>query len=581
VRDTLRQLGYKLSNGGDDALATTDTNAATPPPTILDASQASADLAHWPPAPIKSIWKNPEPGEGEWTTPKQTWLKRLPGDAPSPFYVAFVRPDEERPYAKVLLVAMDMRQLDLDMEAGSEDPKPLTGPPGSGRVPRDPAIYTRIAAAFNGGFKTEHGAYGMTVHKRVLLPPAPGIATVIVTKDQRIGMGSWGTTKDIVGVDASDILSLRQNLDPLLDNDKVNPLGRAQWGYTLPGTGMQTERSGMCVTSAGHLVYAWGDDANAKALGSAMKMAGCVYGMHLDMNPYHTGFIFTNIADLKSKGGYQSELLTKQMEISPDRYIAYAPKDFFYMTLHDPTPQGVEGVSWTADAGAQPAPAFMPGLWRGAMGSVELFDVEPSRASFRLRAGTKEPGTSVAQQLSDDDAHRVLFALTVGTAEAKHHRGLVVDGRIALPMSGDERMGVLVAREKGELAIVATKDFKESPGVDAVELPLLLADGKVMSTHAHADAALGIAPNGRVLVARPRPGASLDDVAAALKRAGCTDAVLLERGAGDAGRMFRAGTDTPPRSRYEETTLYAMGVPLLPRGFRFEAQKPVEPAKKK
>ena len=71
----------------------------------------------------------------------------------------------------------DMLELDLDMEAGVEDPEPLTGPHGSGRIPRDPAVYRRVAAAFNGAFKTEHGHYGMMVHKRVLLPPVPGAAT--------------------------------------------------------------------------------------------------------------------------------------------------------------------------------------------------------------------------------------------------------------------------------------------------------------------------------------------------------------------------------------------------------------------
>ena len=44
------------------------------------------------------------------------------------FYRTFVRPDVERPYAKVLLVAMDMRQLELGMEGGMEDPKPAVGP---------------------------------------------------------------------------------------------------------------------------------------------------------------------------------------------------------------------------------------------------------------------------------------------------------------------------------------------------------------------------------------------------------------------------------------------------------------------
>ena len=600
LRDTMKQAAFKVSAGGE-ALAREPDN--TPPPaTVLDASQAAADLGHWPPSPVHSMWKTPEPGEGEWTTPTQPWVKHLPtpagGEAPpSMFYRTFVRPDEERPYAKVVLLAMDMRQLDLEMEAGNEDPKPLTGPPGAGRVPRDPAVYTKIAAAFNGGFKTEHGAYGMMLRKRVLLPPQPGIATVIITKDGRYGLGSWGTNKDVGGiqdVEASDIVSLRQNLDPLVDNDKVNPSGRAQWGFTLPGTTMQTERSGLCVTNAGHLLYAWGDDVSATTLGKAMKMASCVYGMHLDMNPHHTGFIFTNITELKGRN-YKSELLDKQMEIDTARYIEYAPKDFFYMTLHDPTPPSLEGAAWEPDPGVQPAPAWMAGLWHAtAANGVDVLEIEPARASFRVRAGTGEPdaktGATRAHELADDDAHRVLFALTLGVSDAKRLRGLATDGRVALPMSSAEHSAALVASEDGQLTIAGARELASVPAhVDAVELPLLIDDGKVLaSSHAgsRARAALGLTTAGRVYVARimsagvgagAGAGAGVEAMAEMLKRAGCARAVLLDRGAGVHGSVFRAGTATPPRSRYEETTLYAMGKPLLPRGFRFESLHPVEP----
>ena len=58
-------------------------------------------------------------------------------------------------------------------------------------------------------------------------------------------------------------------------------------------------------------------------------------------------------------------------------------------------------------------------------------------------------------------------------------------------------------------------------------------------------------------------------------------AVLVDRGAGGHGALFRAGTEAPPRSRYEDTTLYAVARPMLPRGFRFEAVNKVEPPKKK
>jgi len=604
VRDTLKQTAFRMTSGSE-ALAQ-EPEQATPPAAVLDASQAATDLGHWPPPPIRSMWKNAQAGEGEWVTPTQTWLKKLPvpagaEPAPSAFYRTFVRPDEDRPYASVLLVAMDMRQLDLDMEAGNEDPKPLTGPPGTGRIPRDPAVYTRIAAAFNGGFKTEHGSYGMMLKKRVLLPPVPGAATVIVTRDGRYGLGSWGSNKDVGGiqdVETSEIVSFRQNLDPLVDNDKVNPSGRAQWGFTLPGTTMQTERSGLCVTNAGHLLYAWGDDVSATTLGKAMKMASCVYGMHLDMNPHHTGLIFTNITELKGRN-YKSELLSTQMEIDTARYIEYAPKDFFYVTLHDGTPPALDDAhgalaareKWEPDPGVQPAPAWMPGVWHAQLrGDVDLLEIEPSRASFRVRAGTREPdaktGAARAHELEGDDAHRVLFAISLGTGDGKRPRGLVTDGRVALPMTHPEGTAVLAVSEDGALSIEPTAPSAVAPHTDAVELPLLLDDGKPVSGGhgaARARAALGLAPSGRTFVARAtsQAGAPLDALADALKRASCARAVVLDRGAGASGTTFRAGTATPPRSRYDETTLSALGLALHPRGFRFEPTHPVEPPKKK
>ena len=188
ARDAYRRLTFS-----SDGLSTGVIAPEAPPPPVLDTSQASVEEAHWPPPPVATIWKSPEKGEGEWVVPALPWLRRVPGvlgDAPSPFYQTFVRPDEERPYVKVLLVAMDMRQLDLDMEAGVEDPELLTGPPGAGRIPRDRAVYRRVAAAFNGAFKTDHGHYGMMVHKRVLLPPVPAAATVAVFDDGRIGFGT-------------------------------------------------------------------------------------------------------------------------------------------------------------------------------------------------------------------------------------------------------------------------------------------------------------------------------------------------------------------------------------------------------
>ena len=135
-------------------------------------------------------------------------------------------------------------------------------------------------------------------------------------------------------------------------------------------------------------------------------MAGCDYAMHLDMNPYHTGFLFTAIDDLPARSTALS-FSRPAMSIPTDRYIQYSPKDFFYVMVHDPTPPGVDGgTPWEPDGGSQPPPHWMPGVWSAhadvPQGSVELLDVEPGRATWRVRAGRER----VARGHAAARAHR-------------------------------------------------------------------------------------------------------------------------------------------------------------------------------
>jgi hypothetical protein len=606
VRDGVRRLAFKI-RGGDDAEALAHDGVDVPrkPPAAaaLDGSQA-VDVAAWPPPAIPSIWKTPEPGEGEWVAPKVPWLKKLPAPAlaagaaevaaPPAFLRTFVRPDPERPYSTVLLVAMDTRQLDLDMEAGLEDPKPLVGPHGAGRLPRDPHVYQRVVAAFNGAFKTEHGNYGMMVKKRVLLPPQPSAASVVVLDDGRAALGTWPASTNVGGlrgIPDDRIVSFRQNLDPLVDGDQVNPTKRSLWGFTLPGTGAQTERTGLCVTPSGHLVYAWGDDVNATAIGKAMVMAGCNYGLHLDMNPHHTGFTFTSIDDLKARK-YRVELLSTEMEISPDRYLEYAPKDFFYLMLRDPSPPLLETAAgardakvaptWQVDVGVQPAPAWLPAVWSTKAGEVSILDVEASRATWRLRAGTREPdaktGAEPHYELGGDEAKRVLFSIGMGASSEKHPAGLATDGKAVLPMGGLSRpgapSGAIVVHADGTLSLERSDEVPPiGPHMDVAEAPLVLDRGAVIYAPASGleeRAALGITPAGRVVVAHGTLSSDAP-LAEALKSAGCTRAVALARGPRSEVPLRRAGTAFPPRARDEATTLFAIAAPMKPRAFRFEA----------
>jgi hypothetical protein len=582
VRDSLKQATFHREGAKDELAAT--------PPQVLGGAGAGDDPAQgaWPPPTVPSIWKSTERGEGIWKPYSPAWMRRFSasGNPPPAFYTTFVRPDAERPYTHVLLVAMDSRQLDLDMEAGTEDPKPLTGQHGPGRLPRDPAVLTRVVAAFNGAFKTEHGQYGMMVHKRVLLPPQPNAATVVVLADGRSGFGTWGKTPAIGGLQGiadDDILSFRQNLDPLVDDGKVNPTKRLLWGYTLPGTTMQTERSGLCVTRAGHLMYAWGDDTSATGLGKAMLAAGCDYAVHLDMNPHHTGFLFMTIHELRGHD-YRSEALTPLMELSTDRYIEYAPKDFFYMTMRDPAPPAATGATaWTADPGTQPAPAWSPGIWTARASDVTLTSIDGDRAHYRIVAGTAEPdaktGAQPAHEIDEADKPHVVLSISLGAAAERRARGLVVAGKRVLPMAA-EGDAALVVHKDGSLAIVSASDPSlAAPGIDATEVRRILHGGIATSTAklpfsrqgAPDHAALGIAPGGRVVIARGAV-ASAEPLARALSAAGCSDGVLLDRGDEATATVRRAGTQSPPLARDRESTLFVLGVPMKPRSFHFHAR---------
>lgn len=534
-------------------------------PRALDASAAGEDGGYWPPQPVPTIFKTPEAGEGEWVSAVQPWMHKIEG-APSPFYRTFVRPDPQRPYSKILLVAMDTRQLDFDMEAGVDDPKPTVGSfHGTGRIPRDAGVAKRVVAAWNGGFKTEHGHYGMMLHKRVLLPPVPTGASAVVMDDGRFGMGAWAPTKDI----PTDVFSYRQNMDPMIEDGLINPRKRVSWGAVLMGqprlSGQQTERSGLCITKARHLLYVWGDDVGPEALAKGMQLAGCDFGMHLDMNPFHTGYVFMSFEDAAYQRG-KSETLTPLMAISNRRYIDYNPKDFFFAKLRDVAPPATGGLAWSADEGIQPAPKWMPGIQRATTGGVSLTSFEPGRVRWTLRAGLEEQkGTPAAREIDGEDAKRVITAVGLGVADAKHPYGLTLAGK-PVAAAGSEASLVIDASGRASIRVAGEP---LAGAIDVVQGPLLIQDGKAAEARGGADhvrVGVGVTKDGRVVVGRGK--VSEQQLVDALLAAGCVRAVG-GRGVMDSF-VARSGTPEAPMHTYPQTTLYGLAQPMLPRAFRFD-----------
>lgn len=582
AEDGVKRAAYKLfSSKSSTELKAGGESAAVA--RVLDAAAFDGAVDSWPPPNVPSIWKDAKPSEGVWKAVTHPFLKPMLGlktDAEKPpayFYRTTIRPDPKRPYSQVLLIALDMRQLELGMQAGFEDPKPTIGPPGDGRLPDDPKKYRRIVATFNGAFKTTHGAYGMMVNRRVLLPPVKGGATVVVTDTGEVGLGSWPDTFEI----PKHVVSFRQNLDPLVEDGVANPTGRNLWGWQLEGESVMTHRSALCVTSAGHLYYAWGDEIDGATLGKALRQAGCSYGIHLDMNPAHTGFIFMDVLNpFKHKA--ELRIADPGMKITIDKYVRGAPKDFFYVMVRDAAPAAVEGLSWTPDTGAQPPPAWMTGIFGAelSIGSVgvSLTRFEKGHVALRARAGSKEPGAwgkpGVKLSLDEKEAHEVLAAIGLGHTTDSTRYGLSFGG--AAPIQLRTAYASLIVSQRGELRLMPSGAPELASDEDAVQLPLLVKSGAVEPRarergELRQRGALCVAPDGAVIVALARHDSS-DAVATALQRAGCDDVVELDRGSHHPAFVHRAGGAAPPMASYETSVLYALGRPMLPRAFRWKPE---------
>jgi hypothetical protein len=123
------------------------------------------------------------------------------------------------------------------------------------------------------------------------------------------------------------------------------------------------------------------------------------------MNPHHTGFVFASVRSLANKD-YDAKLLTPLMEIWPERYLEYSPKDFFYLMLRDPVPPG--DVGWAEDVGVAPAPTWLPSVWHamvktpgsspGATVQVELTRSIRTCALSASRPVTKQEGSKRGTQ---------------------------------------------------------------------------------------------------------------------------------------------------------------------------------------
>jgi Phosphodiester glycosidase len=269
--------------------------------------------------PIQNTF-SPLPQEGVWQPienaqfPHEAVLART-----------FIRPDSTRSYALVSLVKMNMKDLRLGLVAGTYYPGGPYGKFGKGYIPVDIQKANELVAAFNGGFMAKDGQYGMIVGDTTYVPLRQNLATLLIYANGDIKL------IDYQGQPLPPtVIAVRQNGAFLIHDGIISPYiekSTDTWGRTTTDS-MYTWRSGIGITKNGNLIYAVGNSLSPTTLAKALKAAGAVEAMQLDINPYWVRYI---IYYSMGNGNYQYYPLLKVMQNGGYDYLHGYNKDFFYL----------------------------------------------------------------------------------------------------------------------------------------------------------------------------------------------------------------------------------------------------------
>jgi hypothetical protein len=367
----------------------------------------------WPPRPMTPILAPAADGEGIFRPLDDDPFATVAEGVLSPFAISFVRPDATHRDSQIFVLAWDPRLVELHTMTGTREPKTATGETGSGMVPRASGVVGRLAAAFNGGFQATHGEFGMMAEEVVYLPPKPYAATIVEQGDGTLGFGTW-PNDDVI---PDTFVGFRQNLTPLVSDERVNAYARTWWGGVPEGwqDATRTVRTGLCLTKEHFVAYFYGSSTSADHLAKAMVSAGCEYGVHLDMNPGHTGFEFYRVGKAGSLPRIERKLDTtwetrgtvpglsgweflgrrmlRGMHLMHfPRYVRTDSRDFFYLTHRHILPPR-----------STPAPNEVPPAEHGAWETRghDQHGFPAAIASTKFHPDPTRPGLTVAIVVMD------------------------------------------------------------------------------------------------------------------------------------------------------------------------------------
>lgn len=266
---------------------------------------------------------DPSVSEGQWTPYLWNPSGRPVG------YLASFHPDPTRIYAYIVVVAFDLQHTQLHFVLGFDEPASSIQVMRSGRIPAQDLQVGRLLAAFNGGFKAQHGHFGVMANGTTLIPPREGLGTVGLYDTGQVQIGEWGKDMDL----SPHWVAWRQNGPLIVQNGQINPNTAVSdpqiWGYTTYGV-TATYRSALGTSPDGKILYyAVGPSLTLPVLARAMQAIGAFQAMQLDINAYWVHF-----EAFRTDGGQLKAvtLLDAMQGVGEHRYLTGSSRDFFYLT---------------------------------------------------------------------------------------------------------------------------------------------------------------------------------------------------------------------------------------------------------
>jgi hypothetical protein len=286
---------------------------------------AGLDAAALPaPSPVPLVVHPALPGEGQWQ-PVGPLVHGRPG-----MYEAQFRADDIYTSEITSAVWIDPLLMRVSLIPG------LTEPGGHWTHPPyiTPSELPSVVAAFNGGFRFQDAKGGFYLDGRTAVPLRPGAASLVIYRNGRVDIGSWGSEVTMT----PNVVAVLQNLVLMVDHGQVSTSATyddtSVWGATL-GASVVVARSGIGVTADGALVYVAGPALTARTLAESLQRAGAVRAMTLDINPEWVTFNFYTHPDPADPSAVQPAKLYPQMQRPADRYLGPTEesRDFFMVSV--------------------------------------------------------------------------------------------------------------------------------------------------------------------------------------------------------------------------------------------------------